>query len=176
MGATLPWGLSQSVFGIAARRGSWVVLYKLVFYVQKCRYSGEGEKLLHSIVCPQVFKKRGQEQLFSFLAKNVRRNLEFQGSWQSTRKSWAVRNLIASLVQWLRLKATLPVATLLSQVLSKMQPSKGSAAKQHHDYSLVFGHFKKSFTTQYSPSFCELASLQADSQDFFWIWRRAHLA
>lgn len=37
--------------------------------MQKCRYSGEGEKMLHSIVCPQVFKKRGQEQLFSFLAK-----------------------------------------------------------------------------------------------------------
>lgn len=37
--------------------------------MQKYRYSSEGEKLLHSIVCPQVFKKGGQEQLFSFLAK-----------------------------------------------------------------------------------------------------------
>lgn len=37
--------------------------------MQKCRYSCGGENLLHSIVCPQVFKKGGQEQLFSFLAK-----------------------------------------------------------------------------------------------------------
>lgn len=37
--------------------------------MQKCRYSCEGEMQLHSIVCPQVLKKRGQEQLFSFLAK-----------------------------------------------------------------------------------------------------------
>lgn len=37
--------------------------------MQKCGNFGEGEKLLHGIVCPQVFKKRGQEQLFSFLAR-----------------------------------------------------------------------------------------------------------
>lgn len=37
--------------------------------MQKCGNSGEGEKLLHGIVSPQMFKKRGQEQLFSFLAK-----------------------------------------------------------------------------------------------------------
>lgn len=37
--------------------------------MQKYRYSCEGEMQFHSIVCPPVLKKRGQEQLFSFLAK-----------------------------------------------------------------------------------------------------------